>query len=80
MNKKIILTSDKDFARIICGENAYYFNLLDADDICMKIEKVINHPSYVESMIERAYQNVNNMPNWDSVYFSMISIFKETIK
>lgn len=79
-NKRIILTSDKDFARIICGENAYYFNPLDADDICMKIEEVINHTPYIENMIERAYKNVNNMPNWDSVYFSMINIFKETIK
>lgn len=79
-NKKIILTSDKDFARIVCGENAYYFNPLDADDICMKIEKAINHPSDIENKVESAYKNVNNMPNWDSVYFSMINIFKETIK
>ena len=36
-NRKIVLTSDKDFAKTICGENAYYFNPFDVGDISKKI-------------------------------------------
>ena len=35
-NRKIVLTSDKDFTKTICGENAYYFNPFDMGDISKK--------------------------------------------
>ena len=76
-NKKIILTSNKDFAEVICGENAYYFDPLDVDDIYSKIVQSFSDTHTTQEMIDKAFTGVNDRPNWEQIYFFMINLFKE---
>jgi glycosyltransferase involved in cell wall biosynthesis len=55
---KPILTSDLSFARDICGDTAEYFNPVDAEDIALKIEKVILNPVRRNELIERGKRRV----------------------
>ena len=74
-NKKIILTSDKDFAKTICGENAYYFNPFDVDDISKKIITAYSDTQKTKMKVEKAFSSVEDMPNWEQIYFSLINLF-----
>jgi len=74
-NKKIILTSDKDFAKTICGENAYYFNPFDVDDISKKIITAYSDTQKTKKKVEKAFSSVEDMPNWEQIYFSLINLF-----
>ncbi len=75
-NKKIVLTSDKDFAKVICGKNAFYFNPLDPQSICEKIIYAINNKDEVFYKEQKAFKMVGELPDWNTVYFSMIKLFK----
>lgn len=75
-NKKIVFTSDRDFAKVICGKNAFYFNPLDPESICEKIIYAINNKDEVFYKEQKAFKMVGELPDWNTVYFSMIKIFK----
>ena len=74
-NRKIVLTSDKDFAKTICGENAYYFNPFDVGDISKKIITAYSDTKKTKKKVEKAFSSVEDMPNWEQIYFSMINLF-----
>ena len=75
-NKKIVFTSDRDFAKVICKKNAFYFNPLDPQSICNKIIYAINNKDEVIYKQEKAFKMVGELPDWNTVYFSMIKLFK----
>lgn len=52
ISKKIIFTSNLDFARELCGDGAIYFDPLDSSDIALKIYQVINDTELQNKMIE----------------------------
>ena len=79
-NKKIVLTSDKDFAKTICGNNAYYFNPFDVDDIYKKIVEAYSDTQQTKNMVEKAFLSVENRPNWEQIYFFMINLFSRNDK
>ena len=79
-NKKIILTSKRDFAEIICGKNAYYFDPFDKYDIYNKITEAYSNTELTKNKVEKAFRKVNNMPNWETIYFYIINLFKESDK
>ena len=72
-NKKIILTSKRDFAEIICGKNAYYFDPFDKYDIYNKITEAYSNTELTKNKVEKAFTKVNNMPNWETIYFYIIN-------
>lgn len=52
ISKKIIFTSNLDFARELCGDGAIYFDPLDPSDIALKIFQVISNVELQNKMIE----------------------------
>lgn len=60
--KKIILTSDRSFAHIVCGDGAVYFEPHDAEDISNKIKNVFNDDNQKNIIIEKAAMQFDNFP------------------
>lgn len=76
-NKKIILTSDRDFAQTICGESAYYFDPLDAIDIRNKIITAIQNPELTNFKTKKAFEDLSKFKSWDDLYFIFLGILKK---
>lgn len=52
ISKKLVFTSDLDFAKELCGDGAIYFDPLDSSDIALKIYQVINDAELQNKIIE----------------------------
>ncbi len=60
---KPILTSDRDFAREVCGEGAIYFDPLNANDILKKMKSAFSDIEQLQKSVETnllsVHQNLN---------------------
>ena len=64
-HEKIIITSDFDFSREVCGDNALYFNALDEFDILGKITDAHKNTDASREMITRARESLNLYESWE---------------
>lgn len=63
-----ILTSDRDFARAVCGDAALYFEPTDPDDIAKAIVKLRVEPGLREDLIEKGRRRLQQItPGWAEV-------------
>lgn len=62
-----ILTSDRDFARIINGSLATYFDPLSPDDIITKIEYVLANSEVVRELASQAKRELDQRPTWPEI-------------
>jgi len=65
--RRPILTSDRDFARDVCGDAAVYFDPLDPGSILDAIETVRNDRERIEQSVTAAHGRLAEMPKWDVV-------------
>tara|TARA_Y100000590_G_C15745825_1_gene1021960 strand:- start:5541 stop:6677 length:1137 start_codon:yes stop_codon:yes gene_type:complete len=63
--KKVIITSDLQFAREVCGNGAAYFKPNDPEDASLTLEKMINNPKLCNSIISEASEQIKKFPNFD---------------
>jgi glycosyltransferase involved in cell wall biosynthesis len=63
-----ILTSDLDFAKVVCENSAIYFNPLDENDIFEKILKVFTNNKLKKEMIEAGGRQLKKLSTWDEAY------------
>ena len=63
-----ILTSDLDFAKVVCGNSAIYFNPLEENDIFEKILKVFTNNKLKKEMIEAGGIQMKKLSTWDEAY------------
>ncbi|MGL0957077.1 glycosyltransferase [Vibrio vulnificus] len=68
-HRKLILTSDRDFSRVICGESAIYFDPNSVEDILEKICFCLNDENIgmIDGVVNDAYDRVRSMPSWNDV-------------
>lgn len=59
ISKKVVFTSDLDFARELCGEGAIYFNPLDPENIALKVFQVINDIKLQDKVIKLGTLQLN---------------------
>ncbi|MEL6718476.1 MAG: glycosyltransferase [Bacteroidota bacterium] len=64
---KPIFTSDKDFAKEVCGELAYYFNPLSPREILKTIVTAYGDENELEERVKRGRQRVAQFPDWTIV-------------
>lgn len=64
---KPILTSDRDFARDVCGEAAAYFDPTDPEAIVAAMTGLARSPRRVDSLVEAGRRRLSGMPGWRSV-------------
>lgn len=67
-HRRPILTSDFDFARDICEDDAYYFNPLNPDSILDAMKQMLADPEASRIRTSRAAQRVKQMPGWGEVF------------
>lgn len=63
-----IFTSDRDFARGVCGDAACYFDPHDADDIVTKIDAVFDDPGRVARLIRAGQRALCSLPDWTEAF------------
>ena len=61
---KTILTSDRGFARSVCGEAAYYFDPLNEYSIFLKIEEMLNDKITKQKKILLGKKIYKSLPSW----------------
>ena len=73
-----ILTSDRDFAREVCGDAALYFDPLDAESIVQAILRLRDDPGLREQLIEagrRRFQQ--HLPSWAEVTARYVGLLRQ---
>lgn len=67
-HKRPIFTSDMEFARGVCGDAAYYFNPLNAEEIVATLENAFSNPSGISHMVDRGTTQISQMWDWERVF------------
>jgi len=75
--RKTILTSDKGFAHGVCGNAAFYFDPLSAEDITKTILEAYARPSLKEEKLRIGKKQIESFPDWREVAQRYISILEE---
>jgi glycosyltransferase involved in cell wall biosynthesis len=65
--KKPIFTSDRDFAKDVCADCAYYFDPMSAASIYNAIEDAYKNRNLMEIKLNKGFERVNNFPDWNKV-------------
>ena len=65
--KKPIFTSDRDFAKDVCADCAYYFDPMSAASIYNAIEDAYKNRNLMEIKLNTGFERVNNFPDWNKV-------------
>ncbi len=76
--KKPVITSDKDFARWICKDKAFYFDPSDPISITDTIQGFIKNKDKFRILVENDFDNSFNR-TWDMAASDYIKIFKTLI-
>jgi glycosyltransferase involved in cell wall biosynthesis len=66
--RKVILTSDMDFARDVCGPAAIYFDPLAPTSILATMELAYNDVDERQRLQQLGWDRVHTMPGWDVVF------------
>lgn len=76
--KKPIFTSDRDFARDVCGEAAFYFDPLSAGQILEVIESGFNDRDRLQHTLDAGYTRVSEFPDWNRVADMYLDLLERT--
>lgn len=60
--RRPLFASDRPFNRDVCGDNAFYFDPLDAESAAAAIAAYIREPASSEKKVEAAHRHVMNLP------------------
>lgn len=72
-----ILTSDRDFARAICGDAAIYFDPLDPDDIVKAIFRLRDSDDAREKLVRAGRANLARVtPGWNEVTRTYVQVLE----
>lgn len=67
-HRKPIFTSKLDFAEVVCGDAAFYFNPLDPEEIVAALDHAFADPQRIADAADRGAARLEGMWNWDMVY------------
>jgi glycosyltransferase involved in cell wall biosynthesis len=62
-----IFTSDRDFARDVCGEVAWYFDPHDPDDILSVLRAAFDDPAEMQRRVALGLERCEGFPTWPEV-------------
>lgn len=72
-----VFTSDRDFARDVCGEDAWYFDPHDPQNIYDTIISAFDSPDMMKEKIENGKRRAASMPDWSQVTEMYINALKD---
>jgi len=71
-----IFTSDRDFARDVCGDAAVYFDPESPESICESVTSALSNGALVESLKARGRARVAGFPDWAQVCGMYVSLLE----
>ena len=77
-HKRLILTSDMDFSREVCGDAAIYFNPLNHLSILEAIEKVYSNDILKEEKIRQGSMKIEKIHSWNKLVKMYSNIIEGT--
>ena len=77
-HKRLILTSDMDFSREVCGDAAIYFNPLNHLSILEAIEKVYSNDILKEEKIRQGSMKIEKLHSWNKLVKMYSNIIEGT--
>lgn len=85
ITKKLLLTSDRDFSRYLCGDAAIFFDPLDSNDIYNKIVEILNGPEVIEQTVSLSKSQLNlryvsDIQKWKKQISLLTKLAKENSK
>ena len=77
-HKRIILTSDMDFSRAVCGDAAVYFDPLNHLSILEAIEEIYSNDILREEKIHNGVMQIERLNSWEKVVQMYSDILEDT--
>jgi glycosyltransferase involved in cell wall biosynthesis len=78
-HKRLILTSDMDFSRDVCGDAAIFFDPKNHFSILQAIEKAYSDPILRDEKIRNGSKRIEELNTWDGVTLSYEQILEDTV-
>jgi glycosyltransferase involved in cell wall biosynthesis len=76
-----ILTSDLDFARLVCHDAALYFNPWNSADIANKISRLKNDPELGEQLISKGKKRIKSFfMSWEQITRNTIGELEKLVR
>src|SRR5262249_5796330 len=73
-----ILTSDLDFARVVCGDAALYFDPWNVDSMCEAILRLRDDPQLAQELTARGRERFKQIAcSWDDIVGSALKTITE---
>ena len=79
-HKRLILTSDMDFSRDVCGNAAVYFDPLNHLSILKVIEEIYSNNTLREEKILNGSKRLKEVSSWEGVAQSYTHILEDILK
>ena len=78
--RRPIFTSDRDFARDVCGDVAWYFDPHDADDIVATLRSAFDDASAMEARVSAAREHCDGFATWPEVTRRYVEVFEQAAR
>ncbi|HXJ93639.1 MAG TPA: glycosyltransferase [Terriglobia bacterium] len=72
-----IVTSDRDFARHLCGEAALYFDPLDAASVARNMARIAEDRELAARLIAEGRSIVQRVPAWEEIAAQFVAVLEE---
>ena len=73
-----VFTSDRDFAREVCGDVAWYFDPHDADDMLSVLRAAFDDPAEMQRRVARGRARCEGFPAWPEVAARYVELLEKT--
>jgi len=71
-----VFTSERDFARDVCGDAAWYFDPLDPDDILSVLRAAFDDPVEMQRRVALGRERSQGFPTWPEVAGSYVELLE----
>jgi len=75
-----VFTSDRDFARDVCGDVAYYFDPHDPDSILATLQGAFDDPDGLARRVEAGRARCAGFPHWPEVTRQYVELFERVYR
>jgi|GEM_PF-703771 len=78
-HKKVIFTSDLDFARDVCRDAAVYFDPMSAEDILERIVSTFESSDLMKEKANLGAKRLEEMPSWPQVFAAYMQMIEKAV-
>ena len=75
--KRPVFTSDRDFARAVCGDAAFYFDPHSAESIYQMLHNAFSEEAAIMENVKEGYARVQQFPDWHAVAQQYLDLLEE---